>query len=185
MGMIRSLMVVGALAGLLACAGPEVRYDFDSKASFASYRTFAWQAGAPGGAARGGGFDNAIMNGRIQRAVEAALAAKGFTPAAGADPDFQVNCYPVRQGGRSRPVHLGLGLGLGPVGLGVGAPVGSGQADAMGGIVIEIKDFQTRKVVWKATADRALESSDSPEEADRAVKNAVNSLFKRFPPPVK
>jgi len=184
MGIYRSLLITGALA-CIACSGPNVQYDYDAKTNFAGYRTFAWQPAARGAAGKGGSFDNPIMNGRVKRAVEAALAAKGFRPEAAADPDFLVSYFPVRQGGRSRQVHMGMGLGLGPVGLGVGAPVGDRRQEAIGSMVLEIKDFRSNTVVWRATAEKALEASDSPAEADAAVKTAVDSMLKRFPPPAK
>ncbi len=185
MGIYRSLMITGALAGLMACAGPNVQYDYDAKANFAGYQTFAWQPAARGAAGKAGGFDNPIMNSRVRRAVEAALAAKGFRQEVAANPDFLVSYFPVRQGDRSHQVHMGLGFGLGPMGLGVGAPVGDRHREAIGSMVLEIKDFRSNTVVWRATAEKALEASDSPDEADAAVKTAVDSMLKRFPPPAK
>ena len=182
MGCFRLVMVTGVLAGLLACSGPEVRYDYDVKANFSSYKTFDWQAAPRQVAGRAGGFDNAIMNGRVKRAVETELAAKGFRKEGGPDPDFLVSDYPVRQGTRSHQVHLGMGFGMGPVGVGVGAPVGDPHAEAPVSLVLEIQDFRTRTMVWKATAVKALEGSDSPEEADEAVETAVATMLKRFPP---
>ncbi|MDR3671722.1 MAG: DUF4136 domain-containing protein [Holophaga sp.] len=182
MGLFRSMMVAGVLAGLAGCAGPEVHYDYDAKANFAGYQTYDWLAAPKRAAARGGAFDTAIMNNRVKRAVGAALAAKGYRLETGADPDFLVSYYPVRKGDRSHQVHLGLGLGMGPMGVGVGAPVGSRHAESVGSMVLEIQDFRTKTVVWKATAEKVLESSDSPEEADDAVKSAVTGMLKKFPP---
>jgi hypothetical protein len=53
----------------------------------------------------------------------------------------------------------------------------------MAGIVLEIQDFRSRSVVWKATAEGALQGSDNPAEADSDVKDAVHNMLKRFPPP--
>ena len=185
MGIYRTLMVAGGLVGLMACAGPEVRYDYDVKADFAAYKTFDWQA-APGKVAgKAGEFSNPIMSARVRRELLAALEAKGFRRSDGADPDFLVSCYPVRQGGRSHQLHLGLGLGLGPIGVGVGAPVGDRSVEAVGSLVLEFQDFRSRLVVWKATAVKVLVSSDSPTEADEAVKDAVTGMLKHFPPPGK
>jgi hypothetical protein len=178
----RTLMAAGVLAGLVACSGPEVRYDYDAKAGFASYQTYDWQAAPRRAAAKAGGFDNAIMNNRVKRAVGAALAAKGFRLETSANPDFLVSYYPVRNSDRSHQAHLGLGFGLGPMGVGVGAPVGDRHAEEVGSMVLEIQDFRTRTVVWKATAVKVLESSDSPEEADAAVQGAVTGMLKKFPP---
>ena len=184
MGNLRSLLMTGALALVLSCSGPSVHYDYDANASFSAYRSFAWQnvpQGAPGRTAE---FDNAIVSGRVQRAVEAELGSKGFIQQNGLfDPDFLVSYHPLGEASRSHQMHLGLGLGLGPLGLGVGAPVGDPNREAMAGIVLEIQDFRSRTMVWKATAEGALQGSDNPAEADSDVKEAVHNMLKRFPPP--
>ena len=73
-----------------------------------------------------------------------------------------------------------MGFGLGPVGVGVGAPVG--KREAVGGLVLEIQDFRTRTLVWKATAPGALQGADDPQQADADVPAAVRAMLKRFPP---
>jgi hypothetical protein len=174
-------MVTGVLAGLLACAGPKVVYDYDLKYNFTAYKTFDWQTAPRGAAARAGGFDNPIMDGRVKRAVAAALEAKGYRQEAAA-PDFLVVYYPVRVAERSHQVHMGLGFGMGPVGVGVAAPVGDRHSEAVGSMVLEVRDSRTRTMVWKATAESALEGADSPAEADDAVHAAVAAMLQKFPP---
>jgi len=185
MSLYRSLMVSGVLAGLMACAGPSVQYDYDVKANFSSYKTFDWLAAPRGNAGKGGGFDNAIMNARVRRIVAAGLSAKGFQLETSADPDFLVTYYPISQRDRPHQVRLGLGMGLGPLGVGVNAPVGDRRGESFGTMVLEVQDFKSKAVVWKATAERALEGSDSADEAEAAVQAAVNGMLKRFPPTAK
>lgn len=178
MNCIRTLLAAGALVLLAGCSSPVVHYDYDSHAAFASFHRFAWQV-FPGEGT--GVFDNPIVNARVKRAVEVELNAKGFTRADAGHPDFLVTYYPVGEGSRSRQMHLGLGMGLGPLGFDLGAPVG-GRPEAMGGIVLEVQDSRTRTMVWKATADGALQASDSPEEAEAEVKDAIHGMLKNFPP---
>ncbi len=124
------------------------------------------------------------MSGRVHRAVEAELGSKGFKPPAeSSDPDFLVSYHPLGGASRSHQVHLGLGFGVGPQGLGVEAPVGDPQRTAVGAIVLEVRDFRSRAVVWQATALGALEGSDLPEQADADLNEAIHSMLKRFPPP--
>jgi hypothetical protein len=182
MRMPKSWLLAGSLAVLaLGCNGPEVRYDFDAKQDFAGYHTYDW-APAPKGGGRGGAFDNPIMAGRVTRAVEAQLAAKGFRHETAAAPDMLIDCYPVRSGVHTSQPRVGLGLGFGPLGLGVGAPVGSGRRESIGSIVMEVQDGRSRAVVWRGTAQDVLRDSDSPEESDASVASGVQALLKRFPP---
>ena len=124
------------------------------------------------------------MAGRVKRAVEAELAAKGFSRRqAWADPDFLVDYHPQDEGVRARPVRLGLGFRMGPLGIGVGAPLGDPRPQAVADLALEIADYRSRAVVWKAVAPGALQEADSPEEAETGVTEAVRTLFKRLPPP--
>ena len=183
---LRPLFAVGALAVLAACSNPSARADYDAGVPFPVYRTFDWQLDA-GGEGRAGGpeaFDNPIMDGRVKRAVETELAAKGFSRRqAWADPDFLVAYHPQDEGTRSQHVRLGLGFRVGPLGIGVGAPLGDPRPQAVAAIVLEIEDFRSRAVVWKAVAPGALQEADSPEEAEAGVTEAVHTLFLRLPPP--
>jgi hypothetical protein len=184
MGSSLPRIAAGALIVLLGCAGPSIHYDYDANTHFSTYQTFAWQLPAQGPLDGAEGFNNTIMSGRVQRAVEAELGSKGYKPPAeSSDPDFLVSYHPLGEGSRSHQVHLGLGFGVGPLGLGIGAPVGDPQRTAVGAIVLEVRDFRSRAVVWQATAPGALEGSDSPEQADSDVKEAIHSMLKRFPPP--
>ncbi len=176
---LTALLVAGSLAVLTGCSGPAVQYDYDAKTNYSAYKTFDWLAEP---AAHGGGFDNPIMNERVRRVVETQLAAKGYRLETGANPDFLVSYHPRREPNRSSQVRLGLGFGLGPLGVGVAGPAGDGHREAIGSIVLEIQDFRTRAMVWKATADGALQGSDNPEEADADVTAAVANMLKRFPP---
>jgi hypothetical protein len=148
---------------------------------FSSYHSYAWQS-ASGGARDAEGFDNPIEDARVRRAVATELDAKGFAPVGAGNPDFLVAYKAIGEGSRSHQLHLGIGIGLGPIGLGIGAPVGNAQTEAVAGIRLEIIDYRTLALVWKATADGALQGMDDPKEADTQVREAVHGMLKRFPP---
>jgi hypothetical protein len=171
-----------ALALALGCAGPEVRYDYDVKASFAGVHTYDWYA-APAHP----GVKNAFMDARVRRQVEAELAAKHIQKEVSADPDVLVTYYPVYRvvGGSRGSVGFGLGFGgfRGPgVGVGVAAPLESGPRGMVGSIVLEIQDFKTHQLIWKAEAVNALDDTETPEEADHDVAVAVKKMLRQFPP---
>jgi hypothetical protein len=186
MTFLRPLLAATAFALLAGCAGPDVHYDYDAKTQFTAFQTYAWQLPPQGGPARPGEFSNSIVSGRVQRAVEAELSSKGFRQADyAANPDFLITYYPLREPGRSKQVHVGMGFGMGPLGVGFAAPVGDPHREAMAGLVLEFQDARTRTVVWKASAPGTLQGSDSPQEADASVKDAVHAMLNHFPPPGK
>jgi len=49
--------------------------------------------------------------------------------------------------------------------------------------VLEIQDFKTHTLIWKAVADGVLDDAEAPEDADATVAQAVRKMLSRFPPP--
>ncbi len=180
MRILPSCLAVLALS--LGCSGPDLHFDYDVRANYQSFHTFDWYAAPKAGPG------NPLLDSRVRRAVEAELTQRGYARETSADPEFLVTCYPVQTArGRSRGgVSIGLGLG-GPVGVGLGlaAPLTPRSSGQMTSIVLEIKDFKTNQVVWKAVAGEVLDGSETPEEADAAVTDAVRKMLKRFPPTSK
>jgi hypothetical protein len=185
-----SCLIVLGLA--LGCAGPAVQFDYDSKVDYASYHTYDWYAPSRGAQALAGGAPNPLMDTRVRRAVEAQLAVRNFRRETTGDPDFLVTYYPVYQRRFSR-THVGFGLGLGMgvargvgVGVGVSGPAGEARpAGGIGSIVLEIQDYKTHQLVWKATAEDVLDASDTPEGSDEDVAVAVKKMLAKFPPTPK
>lgn len=169
----------------LGCSGPEVRYDYDAKASYAAFHRYDWYAPPP--AARPQGPRSPFMDARVRRAVESELAARHFLRETSADPDFLVVYYPVYRlrGGARGAMSFGMAFGgfRGPgVGVGVAAPLEGGTRGMVGSIVLEIEDGKTHQLVWKAVAEDVLDDSASPEAASQDVTEAVRKMLGRFPP---
>jgi len=169
----------------LGCSGPDVRYDYDAKASYAAYHSYDWYAPPP--ADRPQGPRSPFMDARVRRAVETELAARHFQKETAAEPDFLVVYYPVYRvhGSPRGAVSFGMAFGgfRGPgVGVGVAAPLEGGTRGMVGSIVLEIEDGKTHQLVWKAVAEDVLDDSASPEAASQDVTEAVRKMLGRFPP---
>lgn len=171
---------LAVLALSLGCSGPDIRFDYDSRANYQTYHNYDWYAApkkAPG---------NPLLDARVRRSVEAELALRGFKRETAADPEFLVTYYPAFQARRRSRGHLGLGLGLGgpgmALGVGVAAPLSGHSGGQAASITLEIQDFKTHQLIWKAVAEEVLDGSETPEEADAAVDQAVKKMLKRFPP---
>lgn len=179
------MRILAASAVLLAlgvgCAGPSVKYDYDLKTNYTNYKTWDWYAARPGDKGEGG---NAIMDARVRRAVEAELAARGFRRDPPGEPDLLVTYYASYRARQGRG-HVGLGFGFGPRGLGLGVGVATSvhrPAAKAGSITLEIQDAKPGQLIWKATAEDALEDTGSPEDADADVARAVRKMLAKFPP---
>jgi hypothetical protein len=172
------------LALVMACATYSVRYDFDSHATFASYKTFDWYAASRFAKDKGVKVDNPIMDRRVSYAVEKELNARGYKRETAADPDFLVTYYPVWQEKKYwSSTQLGWGYwGFRPFGINIGTSIGQEHKYKEGTIVLEIVDFKTNQMVWQSVAEGALTDLDSPEKADSMVAKAVHDMLNQFPP---
>lgn len=178
---ILMLPLLGAMA-LVGCSGYSVKYDYDSRAAFASYKRFDWYAASKVEKEKARGVSDPIMDRRVKYAVEKELAAKGFHREEKGDPDLLVTYYPIYN---ERKVHTSTSMGWGyrPYwGMGVGTTMSQTQTYREGTIVIEMVDFKTNQLIWRAAAEGALTDINSPEDADEVVNRAVRQMMEKFPP---
>jgi hypothetical protein len=175
-------LVLGLL--LTACMNYNVRYDYDSRANYSSFKTFDWYASSRLGKDKGQKVDNPIMDRRVAAAVEQELATRGFKRESTADPDFLVTYYPIYQEKRYMTAqHVGWGTwGFRPFGIGISTTTRQEHVYKEGTLVLEIVDFKTNQLVWKAAAEGALTELRNPEDADEVVNRAVRQMLERFPP---
>jgi len=179
------LFVPPALALLcVACAPYNVRYDYDSRTDYAAFKTFDWYASSRVGRVKDAKVEDPIMDRRVAAAVEQELTARGFRREAAADPDFLVTYYPIYQEKKYRTAqHIGWGgWGFRPFGIGFSTTTSQLHTYKEGTIVLEILDFKTNQLVWKAAAEGALTELRTPEDADEVVNRAVKQMLERFPP---
>jgi hypothetical protein len=167
-----------------ACASFSVRYDYDSRANYTAFKTFDWYAASRMGKDKDRPVDNPIMDRRVAAAVEQELTTRGFRRETSADPDFLVTYYPVyRERHYVTSQHLGWGTwGFRPFGMGFSTSTSQEHVYKEGTLILEIVDFKTNQLIWKAAAEGALTELRTPEEADAAVNQAVRQMLERFPP---
>ncbi|HEX2451801.1 MAG TPA: DUF4136 domain-containing protein [Gemmatimonadales bacterium] len=150
-------------------AAQDVTYDYDKTANFAGFKTYAWVDGR--------NVKDELNHKRIVAAVDAQLAARGFTKVeAGASPDVLV-AYNV---GFGQEVQIsGYAPGYRPA-----ARWGSARAEQVlvGALGVEIVDAKTRTMTWRAIARKDLDEDASPEKRERNLNKAVAKMFEKYPP---
>jgi Domain of unknown function (DUF4136) len=150
-------------------AAQDVSYDYDQRANFSAYRTYAWAAGP--------NLADDLNHARIVAAVDRQLAAKGLSQVdstrnpdllvvyrVGLHQDLEINGYDNRWMG---PAGGPSWARLEPV------PVGT--------LAIGILDAKTRSLVWRASASGDLNPNDSPEKWDKKINKAAAKMFKHYP----
>ena len=153
------LLMVPALALAMS-----VNVDFDAKADFSGYKTYAW------GDCRVEG--NPLVQERIISALEKQLSARGLKRVEG-EADIRV----VYHGSTRQDMSGDLwGYGPGPDWNAAGTTVGTYP---IGTLVVDLLDAGSRRLVWRGVAGDTL--SDDPVKHEKTINKAAEKMFARYP----
>jgi hypothetical protein len=172
------VLVVPAL--LLA---QKVSYDFDKSANFAAFKTYAHKDGTKVG--------QQLIDDRIISAIDSALATKGLTKSDKPDV-FVVYHVAFDKQKDISTFSSGYGGGYGPYGWGYGGGWGGGTSTTqvrdilIGTLVIDLADAAKGQLAWRGMATKeGVDVSAKPDKRDKNIINAVNKIFKNYPPKQK
>jgi Domain of unknown function (DUF4136) len=152
----------------------QVKTDFDHQANFSQYKTYSWQEIKPA---------NSLWDARIKNAVDAQLAAKGWTQVASGG-DVAVVAIKTSQTQRSlQTFYDGFGGGWGWRrfgGGGFGEATTTEQDYKEGTLVIDLYDAKTKQLIWRGSAEDMV--SSKAEKNEKNLEKGVAKMFKKFPP---
>jgi Domain of unknown function (DUF4136) len=163
-----------ALAVVGAAFAQHVKTDFDHQANFGQYKTYSWQEIKPA---------NSLWDARIKNAVDAQLAAKGWTKV-DIGGDVAVVAIGTTQTQRSlQTFYDGFGGGWGWRrfgGGGFGESTTTEQDYKEGTLVVDMYDAKTKQLIWRGSAEDTL--SDKEAKNEKNLDKGVAKMFKGFPP---
>lgn len=176
----RLVRLLGCFVVLAGCTTVSVSADWDPEADFGALRTWSWQKDAiPGsGDPR---LDDPLVHARIQKAIEAALPAKGYPMATSGAPDFTVSYHVAIQ--RRLDAHT-IYRGYGPYRGWYGTSSTQTIVDdyELGTLLVDFISPRTSSVIWRGKAQSRLYELKSPEERQARIQSAVDELLAQFPP---
>jgi hypothetical protein len=162
------------LAILGAAFAQKVETDFDHQANFSQYKTYSWQQINPA---------NSLWDARIKNAVDAQLAAKGWTQV---DSGGDVAVVAIKTSQTQRTLQTfydGFGGGWGWRrfgGGGFGDATTTEQDYKVGTLVIDLYDAKTKQLIWRGSAQDSV--SDKATQNEKNLDKGVAKMFKAFPP---
>lgn len=162
------------LALLVSAFAQKVQTDFDHQANFSQYKTYSWEEIKPA---------NSLWDARIKSAVDAQLAAKGWTQIASGG---EVALVAIKTSQTQRTLQTfydGFGGGWGWRrfgGGGFGDATTTEQDYKVGTLVIDLYDAKTKQLIWRGSAEDTL--SDSAAKNEKNLDKGVAKMFKDFPP---
>ena len=163
-----SLMMLGA------AFAQHIQTDFDHQANFSQYKTYSWQQIKAA---------DSLWDSRIKNAVDAQLAAKGWTQVDSGG-DVAVVAIKTTQTKRSlQTFYDGFGGGWGWRrfgGGGFGESTTTEQDYKEGTLVVDLFDAKTKQLIWRGSAEDTL--SSKAEKNEKNLDKGVEKMFKDFPP---
>lgn len=152
----------------------DVKTDYDHNADFTQYKTYSWEHVQT---------KDPLFIDRIKSAVNAALAAKGWTQV---DSGGDVSIIAIQTTQEQQTLNTfydGFGGGWGWRRFGGG---GFGEATTttdtykVGTLVVDLYDTKTKQLLFRGTSSDTL-SNNSNKNTENLDKG-VEKIFKKFPP---
>jgi uncharacterized protein DUF4136 len=152
----------------------QVKTDYDRSANFGQYKTYSWERVKT---------KDALDVDRIKSAVNAALAAKGWTQVDSGGDVSIVAMEITRNQQTLNTFYDGFGGGWGWRrfgGGGLGEATTTTDTYKVGTVVVDLFDTKTKQLIWRGASSDTLSNN-----SDKNIKNldkGVEKMFKQFPP---
>src|ERR1700694_6001606 len=174
--------IVVVLIGLMLlvagkASAQQVKTDYDRNANFAQYKTYSWEHVKT---------QDPLNVDRIKGAVNAALAAKGWTQVDSGG-DVSIVAMEITHNQQTlNTFYDGFGGGWGWRRFGGGGFGGLGEATTttetykVGTLVVDLFDAKTKQLLWRGNSSDTL-SNNSNKNIQNLDKD-VEKMFNKFPP---
>jgi hypothetical protein len=152
-----------------ASFGQQVKTDYDRNANFSQYKTYSWEKVQT---------QDALLVDRVKAAVNAALAAKGWTQV-DAGGDVSIMAMETTQNQQTLNTFYD-GFGGGWRWGGFGDATTTTETYKVGTLVVDLFDTKTKNLIWRGSSSDTVSNS-----SDKNIKNldkGVQKMFAHFPP---
>lgn len=172
---IRLLIVSSLMVVAFGCSTISVQYDYDTKADFASLKTFSFMP-VPEEA------NISTLNvKRVQDALRTQLELKGLTMIPD-NPDFLISMHLTKKRKKIVVVHSGYSYGT-------SGYWGSAFANEFeyeeGTFVLDFVDTQSKELIWRGVAMGEIRYDISPEKRIERINKVAQKILSNFPPTKK
>ena len=175
--MKKHMYFIAALVGVLfftSCNSIRVASDYDTKANFNNYKTFAYFKT---------GIDKAKINDidkrRILRAIESEMLAKGFTKSE--NPDLLISIFTKsRENVNINRNNWGWGFGYGFYGASFGTSV---STSTEGTLYIDLIDANTKELIWQGQGSGYL--TQNVRKKQERINEFVEEILEAYPPEIE
>lgn len=161
--------IMAGAAGILFAA---VHTDYDKKADFSRYHTYSWIGVRAG---------DSLWQDRITNAVDNALQAKGWQKVASGG-DASVSAFGrTAEKDTIETFYNGFpGWGWRASWWGMGSTTTTVLPEKVGNLTVDVFDGSNKQLIFRGRASETV--SGKPEKNEKKMDEAVNEMFKKFPP---
>ena len=161
---------------LASCSSVRVNSDYDKKANFENYKTYAFLKSS---------IDKAEISDldkkRILRSIDEAMALKGFSKSE--NPDLLVSIFTKEKERVDVYNNSGFGWGLGWGGPFWGMNYNSVSTTPEGTLFIDLIDAKSKEQVWQGEGTGYL--TKDTNKKDERIKMFVDKILEQYPPTLK
>jgi Domain of unknown function (DUF4136) len=174
MKMQKKVIVLIGLVLFLADASfaQQVKTDYDRAANFSQYKTYSWEKVQTA---------DPLWVDRIKAAVNAALAAKGWTQVESGG-DISIIAMEIDRNHQTLNTYYDdFGDGWRWRGFGgFGESTTTSETYTVGTLVVDLFDAKTKMLVWRGVSSGML--SDKSDKNIKSLNRGVQKMFQHFPP---
>jgi hypothetical protein len=171
------VLAVTGLAVFYTCNAIKVAYDYDTKADFKGYHTYAFATD----------LKKLPVNGRDRKYILDAICneldLRGYDMAGTVDllVDVQVKSKRGNKAVSFRRSDTGKSAPQYPVGVGFTSGEGHWGRFKDGALVINVVDNREGKLIWRGTGGNALERERLAEMREADINYAIAMIFRSYP----
>jgi len=177
--MKRMIGLTVAILGMAAVASAQdIRFNFDSEANFAKFKTYKWVE-MSGGVK----LDDLIAR-QLTSALETGLRAKGLAKVDGDSVDLYIGYQAAASQERQVDLYSTGGFGMGPR-WGGGMATATTSTLTVGSISLDMYEVASKHLVWRGTATKTIDPNAKPDKRQKNISKGVTKLLKNYPPKKK
>ncbi len=176
---MKNVVIVLAFMSLVACSSVQVSYDYDKEANFTKYKTYEYTQETK----ELGGSSGQLIRDRLLASVDQEMTSRGYTKTEGGA-DLMVELHIKAEQKTTATAYNTGGVYGGRYGYyrygGMGTTINYNQYTD-GTLFINVADKSTDKLIWQGRGTKTLDENASPEKRDSSIKNAVKTIFAKYP----
>lgn len=169
------------------CASQPAGYDYDESVDFSQLHRWAWLPQRQEKSSGDVHIDSPLVRKRIEAAVTRTLQAKGYQQADTQEADFDVGYLVtvdkrLSSSGVSSSVGFGRYSGGSGFGISFGGPGTQPREYEEGTLIIDFKNQNSGKLIWRGSSTRRLGQAGTPEKSEKMINEVVEEILANFPP---